>query len=385
MPAHALATPPLVEPLRRIQFAILDLVRRAQGRALGAAGFDPSELPYRVVAAGDHWRLRDYAGSDASASLLIVAAPIKRPYIWDLAPTVSAIRYCLDRRLHVYLMEWTAPTHTKGSVGLDECVKAIAECVVKIASQSNGTKPFLIGHSLGGTLAAVFGAYDPQAIRGLLLLGAPLCFQPATSRFRDALVSIVPPDLTDNGLVPGSLLSHASALASPNTFLWSRLLDAAMSMGDLRALEIHLRVERWALDEAPLPGKLVQQIVGGCIAKTDSAVGPSPCGIAPLFHRVSISPRLRWSTHPTRLRGCAVRLDRTAPWGYADEKRCHYQIRRRDRSRVAAPWHSCRPRGLRPRLAGHPGLARSAQRGANPGLTGLPGPGVDRGDRSDAR
>jgi hypothetical protein len=35
MPAHALATPPLVEPLWRIQFAILDLVRRAQGRALG--------------------------------------------------------------------------------------------------------------------------------------------------------------------------------------------------------------------------------------------------------------------------------------------------------------------------------------------------------------
>jgi pimeloyl-ACP methyl ester carboxylesterase len=333
-----------------------------------------------VVAAGDHWRLRDYAGCDASASLLIVAAPIKRPYIWDLAPTVSAVRYCLDRRLHVYLMEWTAPTHTKGSVGLDECVKAMAECVVKIASQSNGTKPFLIGHSLGGTLAAVFGAYDPQAIRGLLLLGAPLCFQPATSRFRDALVSIVPPDLTDNGLVPGSLLSHASALASPNTFLWSRLLDAAMSMGDLRALEIHLRVERWALDEAPLPGKLVQQIVEGLYR--ENPWDPHRAG-SHHWSIVSQSPHACGGQHIRR--GCAVRLDRTAPWGYADEKRCHYQIRRRDRSRVAAPWHSCRPRGLRPRLAGHPGLARSAQRGANPGLTGLPGPGIDRGDRSDAR
>jgi polyhydroxyalkanoate synthase len=135
-------------------------MRRAQGQALGAAGFDPSELPYRVVATGDHWRLRDYAGSDTSASLLIVAAPIKRPYIWDLAPTVSAIRYCVDRGLHVYLVEWTAPAQTKGSVGLDECVSAIAECAVRVASQSNGTKPFLIGHSLGGTLAAVFAAYD---------------------------------------------------------------------------------------------------------------------------------------------------------------------------------------------------------------------------------
>jgi polyhydroxyalkanoate synthase len=285
MPAHALATPALVEPLWRIQFAALDVMRRAQGQALGAAGFDPSELPYRVIAAGDYWRLRDYASADTSLSLFIVAAPIKRPYIWDLTPTVSAIRYCIDRGLHVYLVEWTAPAQTTGPVGLDECVNAIAECAVRVASQSNGTKPFLIGHSLGGTLAAIFGAYDPQAIHGLLLLGAPLCFQPATSRFRDSLVSIVPPDLPDGGTVPGSLLSHASALASPDTFVWSRLLDAAISIGDLRALDVHARVERWALDEAPLPGKLVKQIVEelyrenrfcrGTLTVGDRTLGPS--------------------------------------------------------------------------------------------------------------
>jgi polyhydroxyalkanoate synthase len=52
-----------------------------------------------------------------------------------------------------------------------------------------------------------------------------------------------------------------SALASPNTFIWSRLIDAALSVGDPLAMEIHARVERWALDEVPLPGKLVHQIV----------------------------------------------------------------------------------------------------------------------------
>ena len=38
-------------------------------------------------------------------------------------------------------------------------------------------------------------------------------------------------------------------------------MDAAMSISDPLALEIHARVERWALDEMPLPGKLVHQIV----------------------------------------------------------------------------------------------------------------------------
>jgi polyhydroxyalkanoate synthase len=38
-------------------------------------------------------------------------------------------------------------------------------------------------------------------------------------------------------------------------------VDAAFSLADHYALEIHARVDRWALDEAALPGKLVRQLV----------------------------------------------------------------------------------------------------------------------------
>jgi polyhydroxyalkanoate synthase len=50
-------------------------------------------------------------------------------------------------------------------------------------------------------------------------------------------------------------------MASPDTFVWSRLMDAVLSVGDPHALEIHARVERWALDEVALPGALVHQIL----------------------------------------------------------------------------------------------------------------------------
>ncbi|UWU77862.1 alpha/beta fold hydrolase [Bradyrhizobium huanghuaihaiense] len=192
--------------------------------------------------------------------MLIIAAPIKRPYIWDLGPNISAIRHCRSYGVRVYLLEWIAPAAPGGHIGLDECVRAIFECVATITAEPHAVKPFLIGHSLGGTLAAAFSACKPRALRGLLLLGAPLCFQPGTNRFRDTLVSMIPPDLSETDIVPGSLLSHASAFVSPDTFVWSRLTDAAMSIGDLRALDVHARVERWALDEAPLPGKLIHQI-----------------------------------------------------------------------------------------------------------------------------
>jgi poly[(R)-3-hydroxyalkanoate] polymerase subunit PhaC len=251
----------VLDTCRQVHFGMTDLIRRAQGDAFGAFGLDPIESPYRVVHSGPFWRLRDYGGPDTGRSLLIVAAPIKRPYIWDLAPSASAIRYILGHSLHVHLLEWLPASQTTGKNGLAEYAKAISECATRISSKGGGLKPFMMGHSLGGTLAAIFGALASESIRGLVLLGAPLCFRSATSRFRDALVSLVPSGLTDAGPFPGSLLSHMSALASPDTFIWSRLADAALSVTDKHALEIHGRVERWALDEVPLPGKLVHELI----------------------------------------------------------------------------------------------------------------------------
>lgn len=250
-----------IAPIHRAQFQIADALRRAQGNMIAAFGLGPTECSFQVIASGSNWHLRDYGGDDALYPLLIVAAPIKRPYIWDLSPSTSAIRCCLQHKLHVYLLEWSLASRRAGNSGLDECALAISDCVARISTDAQGLKPFLIGHSLGGTLAAIYGAFASESIRGLVLLSAPLCFQPAESQFRDALVSLVPSELSDADPFPGSLLSHVSALASPDTFIWSRLADAALSITDPDALEIHARVERWALDEVALPGKLVHQII----------------------------------------------------------------------------------------------------------------------------
>ena len=97
------------DALNRASFAMMDILRRALGHALGAFGLDPDECPYRIAGFGPHWRLRDYGGDDRSLSLLIVATPIKRAYIWDLAPFVSAVRYCivpLPGKLMHQIVQW---------------------------------------------------------------------------------------------------------------------------------------------------------------------------------------------------------------------------------------------------------------------------------------
>ena len=245
---------------RRVQFEFGDELRRAQGRVLALLGFDPSECTYQVTKSGSFWRLREYIGH-GEERLFIVASPIKRPYIWDLAPSISAIRNCMQHGLKVWLLEWLPAAAATSNNGLAEYTAAIAECVAEVSSGRSAAGPFVIGHSLGGTLAAIYGATASDTMRGLLLLSAPLCFQPGTSHFRDALVSLVPKNICETEPCPGSLLSHMSTLASPETFLWSRWSDAVLSLADSHSLEIHARVERWALDEIPLPGKLVSEVI----------------------------------------------------------------------------------------------------------------------------
>jgi polyhydroxyalkanoate synthase subunit PhaC len=251
-----------VDVLRATHFQIADAVRRTQATALEALGLGVDECEFGVIASGPHWRLRAYGGREEGPVLLIIAAPIKRPYIWDITPSVSAVRYCLQQGTRVYLLEWIPPAGDNGKVGLDEYVaQAISACVTKVTDKGRTVRPFLMGHSLGGTLAAIFCALEPHSAQGLVLLGAPLCFERGSSRFRDGLVSIVPSTLPEDGAVPGSLLSQASVAASPHEFLWSRWFDAAFSLGDPSAMDMHARVERWALDEVALPGRLVNQIL----------------------------------------------------------------------------------------------------------------------------
>jgi polyhydroxyalkanoate synthase len=148
----------------KAQFTNIDALRRVQGEALGLLGFGPNECDYHVILSGSHWRLRKYADYDGQSSLLIVPAPIKRPYIWDLAPSISVVRYCLDRHFGVYLLEWMPPLTNGKQAGLaDYADRAISECVAKVSHESQGSRPFLIGHSLGGTIAAIYCLWSKKA------------------------------------------------------------------------------------------------------------------------------------------------------------------------------------------------------------------------------
>ena len=336
--------------LSRAPFGLSDVFRRAQGNAFGALGLDPSECPYRVIASGSHWRLRDYGADDTSATVLVVAAPIKRPYIWDLAPSDECDPLLPASKAYTCSCSNGCQLRLAcGNNGLDEYADAISRVCRKnfrfgVARQTVPDRSFT-----RGTLAAIYTALAPGSVRGLVLLGAPLCFQPHTSGFRDALVSLVPSDLSGAEPFPGSLLSHMSALASPN-YIYLVAANGRCPQRDRPTGAGHSCPGRaLGSDEIPLPANWFTRSSTGFIVKTAFVSG-----------ELEDRRNARWSFQRVGPHACGREYARRCgPSGlgqalsgcYASRNVAHHRISRRSRRLFAAPWDSRRARGVCPSVA----------------------------------
>jgi polyhydroxyalkanoate synthase len=243
----------------------LDRARRRTGVVLDALGAGPRPTPSQTVLERPGLRLRHFPGApETGRAVLLVPAPIKRWYIWDLEPEVSVVARVLAHGLDGYLVEWTDAGPGAQDFGLDEYAgRMLRECVEVLTRRTGQSQVVLIGHSLGGTLAAVFAARHPELVRGIALLEAPLHFGADAGAFT-ALVAMSPHAgwlRAAYGVVPGSFLDVVSALAAPVSFQVARYADLLLSIGDRALLATHMRVERWTLDEFPLPSRLFEDVV----------------------------------------------------------------------------------------------------------------------------
>jgi polyhydroxyalkanoate synthase len=245
-------------------FEFLDQLRRFQGNVLDCFNLGPRESAYEVVFTQPGLSLRCYGkGATNSLPLLIVPAPIKRPYIWDLSPERSVVRRAIEHELSVYLIEWTELDEATTSPGLADYAGPMLDACIAVATEQTGSdRVVLTAHSLGGIFAALHSAYRPEHVAGLALIEVPLHFAEAGDfQAQPGLGSPIPEALGALSRVPGSFLSMISATAAPGTFYASRYLDYLASMASPEQMATHWRVERWTMDEFPMPRTLLEDVV----------------------------------------------------------------------------------------------------------------------------
>jgi polyhydroxyalkanoate synthase len=241
-------------------FVMSDALRRSLGSLFDSAGLAPHQASWRIVLDQSDLRLRRYRQQRGTAGpVLIVPAPIKRPYIFDLLPEVSIIRRLTEAGFSVYLSEWREQEGASGDLG--KYVGSLRNALEKITGEHRRA-PILIGHSLGGTLAAILAALEPDRVDKLVLIEAPLRFGEHTGALRP--ITLYPDSWLFGGTVepiPGTILDLASVAAAPDEFSFGRWSDAWASLPDAKARAIHSRVIRWTLDEFAPPAALLQNVV----------------------------------------------------------------------------------------------------------------------------
>lgn len=240
----------------------LDYLRRQQGLVCEAAGWGPIRTPStRALTAGSFMLLSHAANGPTAPPVLLIPAPIKRGYIYDLLPAASVVRCCIGAGLQPYLLEWRDPA--EHSWGLADYADAsLLGCVEEIIHRSQ-QKPVLISHSLGGTFAALFAALHPECIAGLVLIEAPLRFGDQAGAFAPVVASAPHAALIAGpmGVAPGIVLDVVSVTAAPEEFLWDCSIDAWAVLGAAQAMRLHAAVLRWTLDELALPAQLFTDVV----------------------------------------------------------------------------------------------------------------------------
>lgn len=242
----------------------LDEFRRTMGRGLEAGGIRPQPTPSHAVYGTGTAVLQHYGGADTDAPVvLLVPAPIKKSYIWDMTPTTSVVRRVLEAGFNVYLLDWQEPGPEHQNFGLDAYADSLIEqCMAYIDSTQGTSQTFLIGHSLGGILSAIYSALHPSRVRGLVLLEAPIAFEEDSGPVKAVATASLPAfSLTDQvGNVPGISMNGLGVLAAPGEFIGERSRDFLRSLSTPDAFFRHMLVERWTLDETALPKRLFEEV-----------------------------------------------------------------------------------------------------------------------------
>ena len=241
----------------------MDETRRRFGKLLDAAGLGPIQTPSRIVREFAGLTLRAYAKARRTASaVVIIPAPIKRAYIWDLIPRASAVQQLMRGGFAVYLLEWPPPPMAAPEFGLaDYADHLIANALEAIEDDIGAERLLLAGHSLGGTLAAIFAALHPEKVAGLVLLGAPLHFGADSLSSLLAVCPQVERFTETARRIPGTFLDAISLMAAPDAFGSARWRDWLASLPDAEAADTHLRVERWTFDEMPLARRFFAELI----------------------------------------------------------------------------------------------------------------------------
>ena len=227
-------------------------------------GATPREV---VLQAGTHELLRYPRKTPATQSepILLCYALVNRPYILDLEPDKSVVRQYLDRGFDVYMIDWGVPSHADRRLRLEDYVCGfLAKAVDFIRRAHDRPSVHLLGYCMGGTLAALYAALEPDAVKTLTLLAAPIDFAERESLltlWTDGAYFDVDALVDTYGNCPAWFLQSCFLWMSPVRNFIDKTLAFYEQMDDPRSVSSFFALEHWLSDNIPVAGETFREFV----------------------------------------------------------------------------------------------------------------------------
>ena len=196
--------------------------------------------------------------------VLLVAAPILRPYVLDLIPNNSFVEFLVNEGFDVYLLDWGVPGDEDREMSFEHYVlDYLPRAVRKVLRASEADALSLFGYHMGGTLSAMYASLFPEHLENLVLLAAPVGF--ATKE-----AGLFEPFIGEGSFDPDPVVEAFGNVPATRSF-WteSRLPEAADGSAERARPHLpreaftgsFLAVSEWVDDEVPLPGEAFRQWV----------------------------------------------------------------------------------------------------------------------------
>ena len=196
--------------------------------------------------------------------VLLVMSPVAKGYILDLTQGQSLVEYLLLQGHDVYMLDWAAPRREQSGLGLDDYVcSLLGGCIEAMQEDTGEDDVTLVGYCMGGMLSCMYTALNPDGpVRNLACFTTPVNgdgmelykkWMSAKSFDIDRLVH-------ELGNIPGDFINSSIQALRPlqRSANQMRLLNNVENDAFVKA---HLRFDRWAVDQLPVPGNLARAMV----------------------------------------------------------------------------------------------------------------------------
>lgn len=198
---------------------------------------------------------------------LIIYALVNRQYMMDIQQDRSVIRNLLELGLDLYIIDWGYPTAQDKYVTLDDYIDVYIENAVnEVLKRSGAEKLNILGVCQGGTFSAIYTALNPNKVKNLVTMVAPIDFEAGAKSENGLLFKWSQEMNIDNmvdtyGVIPGELLNLGFDMLKPFQLMLNKYIHIIDNMDSPDTAANFVRMDKWILDSPDQAGETYRRFI----------------------------------------------------------------------------------------------------------------------------